>query len=173
MDLIHLAIPPWDLVVRSVCIYAVLILGLRIFGKRELGQMTVFDLVLVLLVANAVQPAMTGPDSSLFGGLLIMGTLFVINWMVGEGRIHSPLMRRLLQARSSVLASDGRWRAGALERQGLDMDDAMEALREHGFNAVAETQLVELESDGSISVVPRDPHGAHRPRRRVRVVKRP
>jgi len=56
-----------------------MVIGLRFFGKRELGQMTVFDLVLVLLVANAVQPAMTGPDTSLVGGLLIIGTLLAVN----------------------------------------------------------------------------------------------
>lgn len=69
---VHLAIPVWQIIVRSVVIYVVLLLGLRVFGKREVGQSTVFDLVLVLLVANAVQPAMTGPDSSLTGGSVII-----------------------------------------------------------------------------------------------------
>ncbi|MGC2192306.1 MAG: YetF domain-containing protein [Candidatus Dormiibacterota bacterium] len=173
MDLTHLAIAPWDMVIRCLTIYAVMIVGLRIFGKRELGQMTVFDLVLVLLVANAVQPAMTGPDTSLVGGLLIIGTLLGINWAVGQGRLRSPLLRRLLQSPSTVLASGGRWNPGALSSQGLDLQDADEALREHGLVDVGETSRVELETDGSISVVARDSQGVARPRRRTRAVKRP
>ncbi|HVB14818.1 MAG TPA: YetF domain-containing protein [Candidatus Dormibacteraeota bacterium] len=173
MDLTHLAIAPWDIVVRCVSIYLVMIIGLRIFGKRELGQMTIFDLVLVLLVANAVQPAMTGPDSSLVGGLLIIGTLLVVNWTVGKGRLHSPLIRRILAPRSTVLASAGHWNQGALSSQGLDQQDAEEALREHGVADVRETTLVELEPDGSISVVARQGQGTIRPRRRTRAVKRP
>jgi uncharacterized membrane protein YcaP (DUF421 family) len=173
MDLTHLAIAPWDLVIRCVTIYVVMIVGLRIFGKRELGQMTVFDLVLVLLVANAVQPAMTGPDTSLLGGLLIIGTLLAVNWTVGQGRLRSPLLRRVLQPASTVLASGGRWNPGALTSQGLDMQDADEALREHGVSDVSETARVELESDGSISVVARDGGVSIRPRRRTRLVKRP
>ncbi|MGH7643339.1 MAG: DUF421 domain-containing protein [Candidatus Dormibacteria bacterium] len=172
MDLTTLAIPPWDLVIRCLTVYLVLVAGLRIFGKRELGQMTVFDLVLVLLVANAVQPAMTGPDSSLFGGLLIIGTLLVLNWTVGQGRLRSPFLRRLLQPPATVLASGGRWNPGALSSQGLDLQDADEALREHGVADVSETARVELEPDGSISVVARDGQGTVRPRRRTRTVKR-
>ncbi len=172
MDLTHLAIAPWDIVVRCLTIYLVMIVGLRLFGKRELGQMTIFDLVLVLLVANAVQPAMTGPDSSLFGGLLIIGTLLAVNWTVGQGRLHSPLLRQILQPSSKVLASGGRWNPGALSSQGLDIEDADEALREHGVEDVSQTTRVELEPDGSISVVAKDGLGGARPRRRTRIVKR-
>lgn len=173
MDLTHLSIAPWDIVVRCVTIYLVMVVGLRIFGKRELGQMTIFDLVLVLLVANAVQPAMTGPDSSLLGGLLIIGTLMAVNWTVGKARLRSRLIRGLLQPPATVLASGGRWNPGALSSQGLDQEDAEEALREHGVEDVSETTRVELEADGSISVVAREGHGSVRPRRRTRAVKRP
>lgn len=172
MDLTHLAEAPWDIVVRCISIYLVMLVGLSLFGKRELGQMTIFDLVLVLLVANAVQPAMTGPDTSLVGGLLIIGTLLTANWLVGQGRLHNPLIREFLQPPPTVLASDGHWRPGALRRQGLDQEDAVAALREHGVDTVQQTTLVELEPDGSISVVARD-GGTSRPRRRTRTVKRP
>lgn len=173
MDLTHLAIAPWDIVVRCITVYLVMVVGLRLFGKRELGQMTVFDLVLVLLVANAVQPSMTGPDSSLVGGLLIIGTLLGANWLVGQGRLRNPLVRRFLQPPSTVLASGGRWLPRALRGQGLDQEDAEEALREHGVADVKQTTLVELEPDGSISVVAKEGQGRVRPRRRTRTVKRP
>ncbi|MHB1575969.1 MAG: DUF421 domain-containing protein [Candidatus Dormibacteria bacterium] len=173
MDLTHLAIPPWDLILRSVAIYVVLMMALRIFGKRELGQMTIFDLVLVLLVANAVQPAMTGPDSSLLGGFIIISTLFVLNWIVNWGRIHSPRVRRLLESPARVLASDGAWIPGALAKEGVDQDEADMALREHGVSGVGDAELVEMESDGTISVVPKQESGRVRPRRRMRVLRRP
>lgn len=173
MDLTHLAIAPWDIVIRCITVYVVMVIGLRIFGKRELGQMTVFDLVLVLLVANAVQPSMTGPDSSLVGGLLIIGTLLAANWLVGQGRLRNPLIRQFLQPRATVLASGGHWRPSALRSQGLDQQDAEEALREHGVADVKQTSLVELEPDGSISVVALEAGGTVRPRRRTRTVKRP
>src|SRR2546421_12486458 len=80
----HLAVPPWELIARSVAVYTGLLLALRFFGKREVGQFTLYDLVLILLVANAVQPAMTGPDSSLAGGLIIIATLVVLNYVVGR-----------------------------------------------------------------------------------------
>src|SRR5205807_6971190 len=87
-DLAKLAIPLWDLVLRCLVIYAALVVGLRLTGKREVGQFTLFDLVLVLLVANAVQPAMTGPDSSLAGGLVIIVVLLAVNTVVGRLRLR-------------------------------------------------------------------------------------
>jgi uncharacterized membrane protein YcaP (DUF421 family) len=83
-SLFHLSVPWYELVIRPVVVYVVLLFGLRIFGKREVGQFTIFDLVLVLLVANAVQPAMTGPDASLAGGLIIIGSLLLANGLVGR-----------------------------------------------------------------------------------------
>ena len=71
-ELFGTAVPAWELALRSSVIYLVLLVGLRLSGKREIGQFTLVDLVLVLLVANAVQPAMTGPDSSLTGGVIIV-----------------------------------------------------------------------------------------------------
>ncbi|MGH7610976.1 MAG: DUF421 domain-containing protein [Candidatus Dormibacteria bacterium] len=171
-DLTHLAIAPWDIVVRCLCVYLVLLLGLRLFGKRQLGQFTIFDLVLVLLVANAVQPAMTGPDSSLLGGFLIIGTLLLLNFLVSQGRVRSKLLRRMLEPPATVLATGGKWIPAALHHQGMDMQDVAEALHEHGVSDVKDTVLVELEPDGSISVVDRQGQRV-RARRRSRFVRRP
>jgi len=82
--MLNFGVPPWELVIRAVVIYAALLGALRLFGKREVGQFTLYDLVLVLLVANAVQPAMTGPDSSLAGGLVIIATLILLNFAIGR-----------------------------------------------------------------------------------------
>lgn len=152
----HLALPASSLVIRSIVIYLGLLVALRLFGKREVGQFTLFDLVLVLLAANAVQPAMTGPDSSLTGGLVIIATLFVLNLLVARVGDRVPVLRHLTEGRATVIARDGRWFAPALRREGLDLDDCQMALREHGLANVADVALAVLETDGTISVVPID-----------------
>ncbi len=163
-------IPPWELIVRSMAVYLVMLLALRVFGKREIGQFTLFDLVLVLLVANAVQPAMTGPDTSLTGGLLIIVTLVLTNRILAEGRRRVPLLRRVLEAPATTIARDGAWLRDEVNREGLDAADLDTALREHGIASLDEVALAVLEPDGSISVVPRKGRHAALRRRRVRIV---
>ncbi|MGZ4105651.1 MAG: DUF421 domain-containing protein [Actinomycetota bacterium] len=160
------------LIVRSALIYLVLVVGLRVFGKREVGQFTLFDLVFVLLVANAVQPAMTGRDASLGGGFVIIATLLVLNFGVSRLRVTFPVIERLLESKSVVVARDGRWIPEVLKREGITDDECIAALREHGIASVKETTLVVLEADGSLSVLPKDPAVASRRRRRVRFIKR-
>jgi uncharacterized membrane protein YcaP (DUF421 family) len=168
----HLAIPIWDIALRSLVIFAAFVVVLRVAGKRELGQFTLTDLVLILLVANAVQPAMTGPDSSLLGGLVIIVTLFVANVVLSLIRVRWTPLRRFLQGQPALLARDGQWIPAAMRREGIDMEDAMAALREHGVKEVTDTDLVMLEDDGTISVVPKEGGGLSRGRRRVRYVRR-
>lgn len=156
---------------RSVVIYVALFVGLRLFGKREVGQFTLFDLVLVLLAANAVQPAITGPDSSLSGGLIIIAALFAVNGVVALIRVRSPLMRGLLAGHPTVLAQNGVWLPAALRREGIDEDDCMTALREHGLSDIKQSKLVVLEPDGSISVVP-DGNEVLHSRHRVRTMRK-
>jgi len=166
----HLAIPAADIAARSAIIYLVLWAGLRLFGKREVGQFTLFDLVLVLLVANAVQPAMTGPDSSVTGGLVIIATLFVLNRVIAFLRPRSPFLRGLVEGHPTIIARDGHWIPAALRREDLDEDDCVMALREHGYDDVSEVALAVLETDGTISIVPGQ-QPLKRGRRRVRTRK--
>lgn len=163
-------IPPWEIALRAVAVYLVMLVMLRLFGKREVGQFTLFDLVLVLLVANAVQPAMTGPDTSLAGGLLIIAVLMLANRALAESRRRLPFMRHLLESPATTLARDGEWLEDEVNREGLDAADLEAALREHGIGAVDEVELAVLEPDGSISVVPRRWRPAQA-RRRVRVLR--
>jgi uncharacterized membrane protein YcaP (DUF421 family) len=163
-------IPPWEIALRAVAVYLVMLVMLRVFGKREVGQFTLFDLVLVLLVANAVQPAMTGPDTSLAGGVLIIVVLMLANRALAESRRRLPFMRHLLESPATTLARDGEWLDDEVNREGLDAADLEAALREHGIGAVDEVELAVLEPDGSISVVPRQWRPAQA-RRRVRVLR--
>jgi uncharacterized membrane protein YcaP (DUF421 family) len=152
----QLGIPPLELVARTVLVYILFLGALRVFGKREVAQFTPFDLALVLLAANALQPAITGPDASIPGAAIIIGTIFVLNRGVGELRRRVPAVRRLLEPSATVLGRDGRWLDRALAREDLDEDDLEAALREHGLESVSEMKLATLEEDGSISVVARD-----------------
>jgi uncharacterized membrane protein YcaP (DUF421 family) len=174
-DLVKLAIPWWSLVLRCVVIYVVMVVGLRLFGKREVGQFRLSDLVLVLLVANAVQPAMTGPDTSLAGGVIIIATLLAVNkvWNVVWLKLglRSPRVTALLQGHPTVLVEDGQWLDAALEHEGVDRDEVAMAFREHGMEDVKDVKLAVMELDGSISVVPKD-SPMLRTRRRVRTVHR-
>jgi uncharacterized membrane protein YcaP (DUF421 family) len=169
-QLFHLAVPWWELVIRSVGIYLVLLLGLRVFGKREVGQFTLFDLVFVLLVANAVQPAMTGPDASLFGGVIIVFSLLTANWAVGK-LDDIPAFHRLVTPAPTLLLKDGKLIEKAMEKEGITQDEVEMAMREHGLDDLALVKEAVLESDGSISIIGKD-EKTQRRRRKVRFIRR-
>jgi uncharacterized membrane protein YcaP (DUF421 family) len=160
---------PLELVARTTIVYVLFVAVLRVFGKRELGQFTIFDLALLLLAANALQPAMTGTDTSTAGGLVILATIFGLNWLTAAARERVPWVRRLLEPEPTVLARDGTWLDNAVRAEDLDEDDLSAALREHGLERVDDARLVVLEQDGSISVVPKESdREALRRRRRIR-----
>lgn len=163
-DFLHLAVPWWELILRSVAIYGALLIGLRIFGKREVGQFTIFDLVLVLLVANAVQPAMTGPDSSLTGGIVIILSLLIANFGVSL-LDRNPYFHRLFTPPPTLLVKEGKVEWRNLRREGVDRGELEMAVREHGVETIEEVKLAMLESDGSISIVGKDGAGNRRKRR--------
>ena len=167
-----LQVPAWELAVRATGIYIAVLLGLRLFGKREVGQFTLIDLVLILLLANAVQPAMTGPDTSLTGGLVIIATLIAVNRAIALARTRLSVVRWLVESPPTTLARDGKWIAGALEREELSEEDLTMALHEHGLTDVSEVKLAVLEGDGMISVVPLDASKAGHRRPRTRIVRR-
>ena len=165
--------PPLELVIRGVIIYLVFFGALRLFGKREIGQFTLFDLALVLLAANALQPAITGPDASITGGLIVIVTIFSLNRGVAALRVRSPLVRRLLEFGPTVVGRDGAWLLPELVRQGLDLVDVDAALREHGLESVEQMKLATLEADGSISIVATDSADGGAAIRRRRRYRRP
>jgi uncharacterized membrane protein YcaP (DUF421 family) len=152
----HLGTPPLEILARTIIVYVIFLAALRIFGKREVGQFTLFDLALVLLVANALQPAITGPDQSIPGGAIIIVTIFILNGLVAAVRRRVPFVRRLLEFQPTVIGRSGAWLPEALDAEGLDNDDLDAALREHGLDSIKAMKLAVLEQDGSISIVPVD-----------------
>ena len=166
----HLAAPPWQIVVRTVIVYAALLLGLRLMGKREMGQMTVFDLVVLLVISNAVQNAMVGQDTSVIGGLIAAACLLAVNRLVAALRLHNPRLRRAIEGVPTVLVLHGQLVQQGLRREGVDPSEIDTALREHGIDSVEGVRLAVLEPDGSISIVPQET-GTLRAKRHTRYLK--
>jgi uncharacterized membrane protein YcaP (DUF421 family) len=152
--MLKLDVPAWNIALRTAAIYLVALIGLRLAGKREIGQMTVFDLVVLLLIANAVQNAMVGPDTSLIGGMLAAVVLLALNAAVARLRLRWPRLRRMIEGSPTLLVLHGEVLAEHLRREGLDQDTLEAALREHGVAKVHDVEMAVLEIDGSISVVP-------------------
>jgi uncharacterized membrane protein YcaP (DUF421 family) len=171
-EIFQLGIPWTHLVIRAVIIYIAFFVGLRLFGKRELGQFTTFDLVLVLLVANALQPAITGPDNSVTGGVIIIAILLIFNRAVALLRSRWMWFDTLIEPPPTVVVQDGEISKVALEKEGLSETDVEMAVREHGVDKMSDVKMAVLENDGSISVVSKGSGNRYRRRRRVRFLKR-
>jgi uncharacterized membrane protein YcaP (DUF421 family) len=171
-EIFKLGIPWSHLVLRAVIIYVAFFIGLRLFGKRELGQFTTFDLVLVLLIANALQPAITGPDNSVTGGVMIIVILLIFNRGVAMLRNRWPWFDQLIEPPPTVVVQDGEVSKPALDKEGLSVTDVEMAIREHGVEKISDVKQAVLENDGSISVVTKGSGERYRRRRRVRFLKR-
>jgi uncharacterized membrane protein YcaP (DUF421 family) len=127
--------------------------GIRLTGKREISQMTPFDLVLLLLIANAVQNAMTGPDISVTGGLVAAGTLLLINAIVTRLSFSSLKIRRELEGTPTMLIHRGELVKKNMQKEHITVDEIEQALREHGVSTIRDVGLAVLEVDGAISVL--------------------
>lgn len=145
-----------QIMLRTSVIYVLVLIGVRLSGKREVGQMTPFDLTLLLLLSNSVQNAMTGPDTSLAGGAVAATVLLVLNYGVGVLSGSNRRIRRLVQGEPSLLVHDGKVVEAHMAREHVSMDELHRALREHGINHCDQVALAVLEVDGSISCLKYD-----------------
>ena len=145
-----------QIVLRTGVIYLLVLIGVRLSGKREVGQMTPFDLTLLLLLSNSVQNAMTGPDTSLTGGAVAAGTLLILNYVLAEASGANRRFRKLIQGQPSLLVHDGKVIETHMAKEHVSMDELHRALREHGINSVDQVALSVLEVDGSISCLKYD-----------------
>jgi uncharacterized membrane protein YcaP (DUF421 family) len=140
-------------VIRAVVIYVALLVALRLFGKREVGQFTLYDLVFILLVANALQPAITGPDTSVVGGVVLIVALVATNYLVGK-LDNLPRFHRLFTPAPAVIVRNGVLLADMLKREGVDQEEVEMSMREHGIKDMKEVEMAVLEPDGTISIIP-------------------
>ncbi|GAC1488451.1 MAG: DUF421 domain-containing protein [Candidatus Limnocylindrales bacterium] len=167
-----LTTPWWEIIVRTVVVYWVVLFMLRIAGKRELGQMSAFDLVVILVIANAVQNAMTGGDNSLIGGVIAAATLTAVNMAVERWGDRIPLLRRAISSEPTLLLQDGKLIRPNLTREHIEVGDVEMAAREHGIADLVDVAAAFLEQDGSISIIPKEGGKVHRGTRRIRQFKR-
>src|SRR6266576_5158538 len=141
---------------RTAVIYALVLIGVRLSGKREVGQMTPFDLTLLLLISNSVQNAMTGPDNSLIGGIAAAITLLLMNYVIAELSGANRRFRKFVQGQPSLLIHDGQVIPAHMAKEHVSMDELERALRERGISSYHDVAIGVLEVDGSISCLKYD-----------------
>jgi uncharacterized membrane protein YcaP (DUF421 family) len=164
-----LEISALEIIARTIIVYGALLVALRLAGKRELGQMTPFDLVVLLLVSEAVQNSIIGGDMSLTGGLIAAGVLISANYGLGAATERITLLREALEGTPTLLVSNGRFLRKNMRKENLDEDEVLMAIRQHGVEDVNGVRLALLETDGTISVVPVDSKPqSRRPRKAFR-----
>ena len=139
---------------KTLFIYGFLVLGIRLLGKRQLGQMSLQDLVLIVVLGNSVQNAMMNNDNTLVGGLIAATTLLVVNRLFGTLLHRSRRLEQAVVGHAVIVVQHGRMVASTMRREGITQDQLRQALREHGLCRPEEARLCVLEVDGSISVVP-------------------
>ena len=152
-DLFELSAPWWHFVLRAFAIYVLVMVLVRVSGKRAVGQFTPFDLVLLILIGNAVQNGINGGDNSLTGAAIMATTLIALNYGVAFVTSRSRKMEKFVEGEPVVLARNGKLFDGVLRRELVSSEDFRESLRMNGVEDVSEVELALLETNGSISVV--------------------
>lgn len=147
------ATPAWELVARGVVIYFALMVAFRVIGKREFGQLGPFDLILLLIIAEAVSPAINAEDPSVTAGLIVAATLFAVNYLMGWAQFRSPALRKILSGEADVLIRDGRADQQIMKRERLSRDEIVAELRLKGIDGLERVRVGYLEENGSISAL--------------------
>lgn len=142
-----------DIALRSAVVYLCIVVFIRIFGKKELSQLSVTDLVFILLISNSVQNAMVGPSVSLQGGLAAAATLFLLNMLLRLLMFRSKKMEKFLKGEASMLIYKGAVIEKNMQREKITEEELLAVIREHGVEKIADVNLAILEVDGNISVL--------------------
>ncbi len=145
--------PYIHIIISTTGIYLFIVVALRILGKTELAQLSITDLIFVLLISNAVQNAMVGSDTSLGGGILAASVLFVINFIFKKLKYKFPNLRKVLEGEPVILIHNGKIIESNCQKNNISKEELLQAIREHGSHTIEEVDSLILESDGNISVV--------------------
>ncbi len=146
------------IVLRTVSVYLFIMIGFRLTGKREVGQLAPFDFALILLIANAVQNAMVGPDTSLVGGLVAAGVLLLVDMGLSRAATRSRRVERLLRGHARILVNRGHIYDEALRAENISHEEVLQALRESGCATLAQCRLAVLEVDGNLAGIANTDH---------------
>lgn len=142
-----------EIVVRSVIIYLFIIIAIRISGKKELAQISVIDLVFILLISNAVQNAMVGSDNSLSGGIIAAGSLFLVNIILKFITYRFKKAKGFIEGEPVLLIHNGKLIRNNLNKEKISIDELEAAVREHGVAKIEDVDFAILENDGNISII--------------------
>ena len=153
LNLFSLNNPILDIVLRTLAVYCFMIIAIRVFGKKELAQLSVIDLVFILLISNSVQNAMVGPDTSLKGGLIAAGALFLANYTLKGLFYRNKDFSKLVQGEAILLIYEGEVNAENCKKAEITLEELEAAVREHGARDIQKVDLAILEVDGNISVI--------------------
>ena len=137
----------------SLAVYAFMVIAIRLLGKKELSQLSVIDLVFILLISNAVQNAMVGNNTTLLGGLVAASALFLFNFILKQAIYRYPFLSKFIQGEPIMLVYKGEIKIDNMHRTRITYDELLEATREHGVKTIAEVDLAILEVDGNISIL--------------------
>ena len=145
--------PYFDVIFRSVAVYAFMIVALRIFGKKQLSQLNTADVILILLISNSVQNAMVGSNVSLIGGILAALSLFIMNLIFKKLLFKSELLKKWMQDKPEILVHNGKIEFETVAKLGITSEELEEVMREHGIEHFRDIKLAMLEIDGDISMI--------------------
>lgn len=144
-----------EVVLRTAVVYLFVVTALRLSGKREVGQMSVLELVVILVISDAVQNSMVGDNTSVWGGLVAVTTLLALDFGLKALTRRSRRLREAVEGEPRLLVRDGRLLGRAVRDEGLEEAEVRAAIRSHGLADIEDVRLAVLETDGSISVIPR------------------
>jgi uncharacterized membrane protein YcaP (DUF421 family) len=145
-----------EVVLRTAIVYLFVVTALRLSGKREVGQMSVLELVVILVISDAVQNSMVGDNTSVWGGLVAVATLLALDFGLKALTRRSRRLRDAVEGEPRLLVRDGRPLEKAIREEGLEVEEVRAAIRSHGLARIEDVRLAVLETDGSISVIPLD-----------------
>jgi uncharacterized membrane protein YcaP (DUF421 family) len=155
-DMFQLSAPWWHFVLRAVAIYVLVMVLVRLSGKRAVGQFTPFDLVVMILLGNAVQNGINGGDNSLTGSVIMATTLIGLNYLVAMLTSRFRFIEKIVEGHRVLLAQDGKVLEAVLRRELISQHDFEEALRMNNVESLADVDTAILETNGHISVVPKE-----------------
>jgi uncharacterized membrane protein YcaP (DUF421 family) len=150
----NLSVPWWEFIVRGGVVYLFLLIFLRLTGKRQVGQLAPFDLVLLLVLSNAVQNSMNAGDNSLVGGLISASTLILLNFLLAILTFRNRKIEAIVEGQPQILIHNGQLFEAVMAKALLTHHELQAALRAAGCTEVEEVKLAVLENNGAITVIP-------------------
>ncbi len=146
-------LPVWEKILRAAAVYFFLLVALRLTGKRQMGQMSSFDLVVLLIISNVLQNAMIGNDNSVLGGCIGAATILLLNYTIARAVVTHKAVERVVEGAPTLLVHNGRVFEQNLKSELLTRDELMAALRRQGILAIEDVRVAWLEETGAITAV--------------------